>query len=231
MPPPRLSCRPGLYGRPTREIPAKRRRCYPSMRDLLHDLSDWLLGFADSDWAIVVLLSSSFAESIFFPIPPDPLLLAVAIAQQPIAVLLGLLVAVASVAGAAVGHALGMRLGRPILARMFSEGKIAYVDRLFERYGLWAILIAAFTPVPYKVFAIAAGVWRMDRRKFIVASAIGRGARFVTIGVLVFLFGEQIEAFLSSNFALLTYGIAVLAGALGGAWYVIHRLRGARAVE
>ena len=94
-----------------------------------------------------------------------------------------------------------------------------------------AILIAAFTPVPYKVFAIAAGVWRMDRRKFIVASAIGRGARFVTIGVLVFLFGEQIEAFLSSNFALLTYGIAVLAGALGGAWYVIHRLRGARAIE
>ena len=147
----------GSEGLPTREIPAKRKRCRPSMRDLLHDLSDWLLGFADSDWAIVVLLSSSFAESIFFPIPPDPLLLAVAIAQQPIAVLLGLLVAVASVAGAVVGHALGMRLGRPILTRMFSEGKVAYVDRLFERYGLWAILIAAFTPVPYKVFAIAAG--------------------------------------------------------------------------
>ena len=116
------------------------------MTELLHDLSDWLLSFADSDWAIAVLLVSSFAESIFFPIPPDPLLLAVAIVQQPIAALLGVLVAVASVAGAVVGHALGMRLGRPVLAKMFSEGKVAYVDRLFERYGVWAILIAAFTP-------------------------------------------------------------------------------------
>ena len=195
------------------------------MLELLHDLSDWLLGFADSDWAIAVLLVSSFAESIFFPIPPDPLLLAVALVQQPIAVPLGVLVAVASVAGAVVGHALGMRLGRPILTRMFSESRVAYVDRLFERYGVWAILIAAFTPVPYKVFAIAAGVWHMDRRKFIIASAIGRGARFGTIGLLVFLFGEEIEAFLTDNFELLTVGITVAAIIVGTVWYIIHRRR------
>lgn len=199
------------------------------MTELLHDLSDWLLGFADSEWAIAVLLASSFAESIFFPIPPDPLLLAVAIVQQPIAALLGVLVAVASVAGAVVGHALGMRLGRPVLARMFSEGRVAYVDRLFERYGVWAILIAAFTPVPYKVFAIAAGVWRMDRRKFIIASAIGRGARFGTIGLLVFLFGEEIEAFLTENFEWLTIGITVAAVAVGVGWYAVHRRRRALA--
>ena len=195
------------------------------MLELLHDLSDWLLSFADSDWAIAVLLVSSFAESIFFPIPPDPLLLAVALVQQPIAVLLGVLVAVASVVGAVVGHALGMRLGRPILARMFSESRVAYVDRLFERYGVWAILIAAFTPVPYKVFAIAAGVWHMDRRKFIIASAIGRGARFGTIGLLVFLFGEEIEAFLTDNFEILTVAVTVVAMVLGIGWYIIHRRR------
>ena len=193
------------------------------MLELLHDLSDWLLGFADSDWAIAVLLVSSFAESIFFPIPPDPLLLAVALVQQPIAVLLGVLVAVASVVGAVLGHALGMRLGRPILARMFSESRVAYVDRLFERYGVWAILIAAFTPVPYKVFAIAAGVWHMDRRKFIIASAIGRGARFGTIGLLVFLFGEEIEIFLTDNFEILTVAVTVVAMVLGIGWYIIHR--------
>ena len=201
------------------------------MTELLHDLSDWLLSFADSDWAIAVLLVSSFAESIFFPIPPDPLLLAVAIVQQPIAALLGVLVAVASVVGAVVGHALGMRLGRPVLAKMFSEGKVAYVDRLFERYGVWAILIAAFTPVPYKVFAIAAGVWRMDRRKFIIASAIGRGARFGAIGVLVFMFGEEIEAFLSENFELLTVGIAVVALVLATGWYIVHRRRRQEAMD
>jgi membrane protein YqaA with SNARE-associated domain len=198
------------------------------MIELFHSLSDWLIGFADSDWAIAMLAFSSFIESIFFPIPPDPLLLAVAIAQQDIAILLGVMVAVASVAGAVVGHALGMRLGRPILTRMFSETKIAYVDRLFERYGTWAILIAAFTPVPYKVFAIAAGVWRMDRRKFIIASVIGRGARFITIGVLVFLFGEEIEKFLSDNFEKLTFGITILVVMSGVAWYILHRRRRAR---
>ena len=198
------------------------------MIELFHSLSDWLLGFADSDWAIAMLAFSSFIESIFFPIPPDPLLLAVSIAQQEIAIFLGILVAVASVAGAIVGHALGMRLGRPILTRMFSETKIAYVDRLFERYGTWAILVAAFTPVPYKVFAIAAGVWRMDRRKFIIASAIGRGARFITIGVLVFLFGEEIEAFLSENFEMLTVGTTVLVVASGLVWYILHRRRQTR---
>lgn len=193
------------------------------MREIFHDISEWLLGFADSDWAIAVLLFSSFFESIFFPIPPDPLLLAVAVVQQPIAVLLGVLVAAASVAGAVVGHALGMRLGRPLLTRMFSESRVAYVDRLFERFGVWAILIAAFTPVPYKVFAIAAGVWRMDRRRFVIASAVGRGARFVAIGALVFWFGERIETFLSDNFEILTAGIAILGVALGSAWYAIHR--------
>jgi len=198
------------------------------MIELFHSLSDWLIGFADSDWAIAMLAFSSFIESIFFPIPPDPLLLAVAIAQQDIAILLGVMVAVASVAGAVVGHALGMRLGRPILTRMFSETKIAYVDRLFERYGTWAILIAAFTPVPYKVFAIAAGVWRMDRRKFIIASVIGRGARFITIGVLVFLFGEEIEKFLSDNFEKITFGITILVVMSGVAWYILHRRRRAR---
>ena len=196
-----------------------------NLRELLHDLSDWLLGFADSEWAIAMLAFASFIESIFFPIPPDPLLLAVAIVQQPIAILLGVLTAAASVAGALVGHTIGVWLGRPVLSRMFSEDKIASVDRLFERYGTWAILIAAFTPIPYKVFAIAAGVWRMDRRKFLIASAIGRGARFVTIGVLVFLFGREIEAFISGNFEILTAGISLLAIAAGAAWYVVHRRR------
>ncbi len=198
------------------------------MSELFHSLSDWLLSFVDSDWAIAMLAFSSFIESIFFPIPPDPLLLAVAIAQQEIAILLGVLVAVASVAGAIVGHAIGMWLGRPILTRMFSDTKIEYVDRLFERYGTWAILIAAFTPVPYKVFAIAAGVWRMDRRKFIIASAMGRGARFITIGLLVFLFGEEIERFLSENFETLTLGVTILVVIAGVVWYVLHRRRQAR---
>ena len=82
------------------------------MTDWLHDLSDWVVGFADSDWAIVVLGISSFAESIFFPVPPDPLLVGVAIIQPHLAIWLGVLVTLTSVAGAVVGHWIGRRFGR-----------------------------------------------------------------------------------------------------------------------
>ena len=196
------------------------------MTEFLHDLSHWLLDFADSDWAVAVLLFTAFIESMIAPIPPpDPLLIAVAIVQRPFAIVLGILVTIASVAGALAGHALGMWLGRPLLVRMFSEHRVASVDRLFERHGAWAVLMAAFTPVPYKLVAIAAGVWHLDRRKFIIASLIGRGARFGTIGVLVFLFGEQIEAFLTEHFEWLTIGITVVAVIVGAGWYFLHRRR------
>lgn len=195
------------------------------MLELLHDLSDWVVGFAESDWAIVALALTSFFESIFFPIPPDPLLLGIGLVQRELAIPLGVLAAVSSVAGAFVGHWLGGRLGRPLLHRLFSDANIQRVEIMFQRYGVWATLIAAITPVPYKVFAITAGVLDMDRRTFIVASLVGRGARFVSVGVLVFLYGDSIEAFVTGNFELLS--IAVVAAVVVGAaaWAMLRRGR------
>ena len=155
------------------------------MIDLFHDLSEWTVGFASSDWAVLALAVTAFAESIFFPIPPDPLLLGVALARQDQAIWLALLVTVSSVAGAVVGHWLGGKLGRPLLTRLFSDMIVAKTEHWLERYGVWATLLAAFTPIPYKVFAISAGVLKLDRRTFVLASLVGRGVRFVTIGVLV----------------------------------------------
>ena len=195
------------------------------MIELLHDLSDWLIGFAGSDWAILVLVVSSFAEAVFFPVPTDPLLVGVAILQPHLGILLGVLVTVASVAGAVVSHWLGRRLGRPLLDRWFSPAKVEQVERAFKKFGVWAVLIAAFTPVPYKVFAISAGALDFDRRTFIVASLVGRGARFITLGALVFLFGESVETFIADNFEVLTIAIT-LTLILGVAiWVVLHRLR------
>ena len=97
---------------------------------LYHDLSDWVIGFAESDWAILLLGLNSFVEAIFFPVPPDPMLVAVALAQPDIAIWLGALTAASSVAGAVVGHWLGTRLGRPLLLRMFSEDRVGYVESL-----------------------------------------------------------------------------------------------------
>ena len=195
------------------------------MFELLHEWSAWLEGFASSPWAVLILAAASFCESIFFPIPPDPLLIGVALLQPHLAVFLGALVTVASVAGAVVGHWLGRRLGRPLLHRFFAEDTVLRVERLFQRYGAWATLIAAFTPLPYKLFAIAAGVLDLDRKTFVIASLVGRGARFMAIGVLIFLFRDEIEGFVSENFEVLTVAAAAGVVAAVAAWVLVRRAR------
>ena len=177
--------------------------------DLLHDLKDWTLDFADSDWALGALLLLTFSESTFFPIPPDPLLIAIGVANPSSAIWIAALVTLASVAGAYVGHFLGRRVGRPLLYRLVSESKVARAEALFNRYGAWAILVAAFTPIPYKVFTILAGVLDLPVRPFMLASLVGRGARFLTIGVLIFIFGDEIQVFIDEQFELLTIAAAV----------------------
>ena len=195
------------------------------MIGLLGDLSDWLVGFAGSDWAVLVLAVSTFFESIFFPVPPDPLLVGIGILQPHLAIWLGVMVTIFSVAGAMVGYWLGKRLGRPIAVRLFPGSGIEVAERLFKKYGMWAILIAAFTPIPYKVFAISAGVLQLDRRTFLVASLVGRGARFISIGVLVLLFGESIQAFIAGNFEVLTLAAGAGVIAVAAAWILVHRRR------
>lgn len=177
------------------------------MIEVFHNLSDWVIAFANSDWAILALAIVAFAESIFFPIPPDPLLLTVALLKQDLAIWLGIMVTVASIAGAIVGHWLGSTFGRPVLDRFFSKRLVSTAQDWLGRYGVWVTIIAAFTPIPYKVFAITAGVLDMERRSFIIASIIGRGARFITIGVLVMLYGDRIEYFIGDNFELITIGV------------------------
>jgi undecaprenyl-diphosphatase len=193
----------------------------------LTDLSEWLLGFAESGWAVGILFLSTFTESIFNPIPPDPLLIAVAVAQPHNAIWLALLATVASVAGAFVGHWLGGRVGRPIAERLFPEKYIVRGEALFERYGVWAVLIAAFTPVPYKVFAILAGVLGFDRKLFLIASLIGRGARFLLIGGLIMAYGDEIESFIESNLTWITGASgAAFIGAIAA--FVVYRVWRAR---
>ena len=172
------------------------------MIELVRELSHWMVGFADSDWAMAVLAVTAFIESIFFPLPPDPLLIGMSFAHPRLALLFAAITTVASVAGAGAGRWLGMRYGRPILDRFVSADKVDRVEGLFNRYGVWAILIAAITPIPYKVFALSAGVLNMPLTPFVIASLVGRGARFFLIGALIFLFGEAIQDFLEHRFEL-----------------------------
>ena len=173
-------------------------------------LTTWFAAFAGSEWAVVVLAIATFLESIFSPIPPDPLLIPMSVLNPNMAILYGLVATLSSVLGALVGHWLGSRFGRPLLYRFASNSKIDQAESLFDRFGGWAVLAAAVTPIPYKVFAVLAGVLKYDRKKFFIVSLIGRGVRFIGLGVLLFLFGEQIQIFIEDNLQSLSlYGLAV----------------------
>ena len=195
------------------------------MIELARELSHWLIGYADSEWALAVLAVTAFTESIFFPIPPDALLIGMSLIQPKMALLFAAVATVASVAGAVAGRWLGKRFGRPVLDRFVSSDKVEKVEAMFNRYGVWAILVAAITPIPYKVFAITAGVLNMPQVPFIIASLIGRGARMLTVGALIFLFGDAIQGFLEERFelAMIISGVALVGAAV--LFVLVVRLR------
>lgn len=195
------------------------------MFDLLREISDWTVGFAESDWAALFLAVSSFSESIFFPIPPDPLLIGIAVLRPEMALWLAAIATVSSVAGGVAGHWLGQRFGRPLLYRLVSPEKVAPAERMFHRYGAWAVLAAAFTPIPFKVFTISAGMLDLDRRSFVLASFVGRGARFFLLGGLLFAFGESVRDFIDRNFELLTIGASIAMAVTFAVAVIIVRLR------
>ena len=169
--------------------------------------------FAESEWSLFILASMSFVESVFSPIPPDPLLIAMGLLSTNQAIFFGVVCTLFSVLGAVFGYGLGKWFGKPLLSKMISESLIEKTESFFNRYGVWAILIAAFTPIPYKVFAILSGVLQLDMKKFLIASLIGRGGRFITLGVLIAMFGDDVRDFLENEFQTITI--------LGGAFLVL----------
>ena len=159
------------------------------------------------------LVLTAFTESSFFPIPPDVILIPLALLDPGNAVLYGLVATVSSTAGALLGYWIGLKGGRPILLKLAGERSMKKAEEFFNRYGAWAVGIAAFTPIPYKVFTIASGVFMLRNLKaFILASILGRGGRFMAEAVLIMLFGEEILSFLSAHFELITIlvGAAVI---------------------
>jgi len=162
----------------------------------------------------------SFVEAIFFPIPPDALLIPMVLVNPQSAPGYAAITTVASVLGAAVGYWIGLRGGRPILLR-YAKGPTAdKVEALFHRYDMWAIAMAGFTPIPYKVFAIAAGVFPLDFRRFVIASVLSRAGRFFLVGLVVMAFGEQLATLIIEQFGLLTMVVFVLVAA---GYYLVRR--------
>lgn len=180
---------------------------------MLEGLKEWALELVNS-YGQLGLFVVAFAESSFFPIPPDVLIIALVLPPtnaNPF--ITGLVCTVGSVSGAIAGWVIGRWGGRPILDKLFHPEKVQRVERLYDRYGVSAVLIAAFTPIPYKVFTIASGVFKLNIVGFTVASTIGRGMRFFLVAYLTKWFGEWVIKRLDKAMVIALLGVGIVLGA------------------
>lgn len=183
---------------------------------MLRKLYDWVMGLAGSPRAPAALAVVSFAESSFFPIPPDVMLAPMVLARPQRAYLYALICTAASVVGGLLGYAIGVWLapvGHQILAFFgHAQGEAEFHD-WFARYGLWIILVKGLTPIPYKLVTITAGLARFDLLTFVWASILTRGARFFLTAALLKNFGPAIRAEVERRLALYTaIGLVLLVG-------------------
>ncbi len=187
------------------------------MRDLLdqlsaliHNLLYWVEGLAQHPHAGWMLFVLAFAESSFFPIPPDVLLIPLCLGDPSQALWFAFLCSLGSVLGGIAGYAIGFWGGRPLIYKMFSEGKIKAVERYYDRWNAWATGIAGLTPIPYKVFTLSGGAFAINFKVFVIASVVARSLRFFTVAGLIYLYGEPIQAFIDKYLNLLSIAFVVL---------------------
>ena len=180
----------------------------------LRRLYDWVLSFGNSPYGALALFLVAFAESSLFPIPPDVLLLALAMGAPSRSLRFAAICTFGSVAGAALGYAIGFYfyelVGRGIIEFYAAQDSYQTVKALYEEWDAVAIVVAGVTPVPYKVFTIAAGTFRIDIPTFLLASIFSRGARFFLLAGLIWWRGPEIRRFIDRYFSLLTVVFAVL---------------------
>ena len=174
---------------------------------MIRHLYDWTMSLAATRHARVALAGVSFAESSFFPIPPDVLLIPMVLANRTAWWRLALLCTAASIVGAMVGYAIGMFLfeasGRPILDLYGKEQSFDRISEWYNTYGGWGVLFAAITPFPYKVLTIFSGVTGLNFGIFVLVSIIGRSFRFFLVAFLLYRFGEPIRLFIERYLGLL----------------------------
>ena len=191
-------------------------------RNIIKRLYDWVLSWANSRYSIVALFTLAFTESSCFPIPPDVLLIALCVSRPARALLYSAITTIGSVSGGICGYFIGMKIweytSNFFFAYIpgFTPGSFNHVKSLYNDNAFLAVFVSGFTPIPYKVFTIAAGVCKISFIVFIVSSVLGRGLRFFLVGGLIKIFGEPVKKFISKYFNLLTilFTILLIAGFL-----------------
>ena len=183
-------------------------------KNIVRKIYDWVLGWAETPYGIPALVLLSFAESSFFPIPPDVLLIALALAIPKKSFKYAFYAALASVIGGILGYAIGLWgyqwIGQDIVAFYNGEAVMDKIQLLYSEYGFWGILTAAITPIPYKIFTIASGMFKFDFSQFLLASVLGRSIRFFAVGALIWKFGPPIKSYIDKYFNLLAILFVIL---------------------
>jgi len=177
-------------------------------------LYHWVLSWAEHPQGTWALFGLAFAESSFFPVPPDVLLIALCLGQPRRSGWFALVCTAGSVLGGLGGYAIGMgvydSVGRPILEFYGLTEKYVEVQELYRRFDVWAVGIAALTPIPYKVFTVTAGAFGISLPGFVAASIVGRGLRFGIVATLLRLWGEPAREFIDRHLGVLTVAFAIL---------------------
>lgn len=177
-------------------------------------LYNWTLKWAEHRLAPKILMLITFAESIFFPIPPDVLLAPMVLAKPKKAWYYASITTIASVVGGVAGYWLGYYMFEPWIAPALEA--MGYTERFakavlwFEEWGVWVVFLAGFSPIPYKVFTVSAGFLQMLFIPFLIASAIGRGLRFFMVAGLIHWGGAAFEQKLRQWVDILGWGLVAL---------------------
>ncbi len=171
-------------------------------------LYNWTLEQSSKKYASWFLAFISFIESSIFPIPPDVILIPMIIAKRTKAFIFAFVCTTFSVLGGLFGYLIGFTLFNSVgIILVNFYGMNEYIENLkeyYNNYGVWFVLIAGFTPLPFKIITIASGLFQLNLIAFILCSLVARGCRFYLIAFLLYLFGEMIKNFIDKYFNILT---------------------------
>ncbi|HSG06893.1 MAG TPA: VTT domain-containing protein [Longimicrobiales bacterium] len=165
---------------------------------------------------MTALFVLALAESSFFPIPPDPLLVALCLGAPKRSLRFAAVATAASVVGGIIGYGIGAGAWSVVEGWFYayvpgvSPEAFAQVQGFYDQYDFWAVFLAGLTPIPYKVFTLSAGVFNINFGVFVVASVLSRGLRFFAVAGLIYRFGPPIARFIDRYFDLLAWAFAVL---------------------
>lgn len=188
---------------------------------MIKRLYDWVLSWSSSRWGWLALFVIALCEASWFPLPPDILLIALCLGATKKSFRFAGITLLGSIIGAVIGYGIGHFLwttpaGDPtaiatfFFNHVFSVEGFNNVGALFDKYNFWIVFTAGFTPLPYKLFTIAGGLFGINFPMFVIASAVSRGLRFFLIGWLIWRFGAPIKAFIDKYFNLLATLFTVL---------------------